>query len=111
MKSAHHYIVYSTILQTGIKSTRSYNEVKIQIEDFSSFACENIVPCESIKNTAKEYELKGIKPRDALHLACAIKSESDYLLTCDDKFLKKAELLEVKIKVYNPIKFVLIGVN
>jgi predicted nucleic acid-binding protein len=31
----------------------------------------------------------GIKMKDAAHLACAIKAKCDYLLTTDDKFIKK----------------------
>ena len=32
---------------------------------------------------------KGIKMKDAAHLACAIKAKCDYFITTDDKLIKK----------------------
>lgn len=46
---------------------------------------------------------KGIKAKDALHIACAIKSECDYFITTDMRLLNKN--IE-KINIINPIDFV-----
>ena len=43
---------------------------------------------------------------DAVHLACAEIFDCDFFVTCDDKLIKKANLLNVKVNVYNPIYFI-----
>jgi len=45
----------------------------------------------------------GIRGMDTLHLCYAIAAEVDYLLTTDEKFLKRAAKLTLPIKVINPI--------
>ena len=47
-----------------------------------------------IVEKAKEFEEKGIKAIDALHLATAVTNNVKYLCTCDYKFLKKALMLK-----------------
>jgi len=49
---------------------------------------------DEIKKRAKALNIIGIKPVDALHLACAEAAQADYFCTCDDKFLKKAKMLK-----------------
>lgn len=49
---------------------------------------------DDIKKRAKVLNTIGIKPVDALHLACAEAAGADYFCTCDDKFLKKAKMLK-----------------
>ncbi len=46
-----------------------YDDIRLEIEMASSLANETIYPDEFIINNAEEFESKGIKPRDALHLA------------------------------------------
>ena len=52
-------------------------------------------------------ELYGIKPKDSLHLACAIEAKSEYFLTTDKILIKKAEHLK-EIKVKNPLEFIIL---
>ena len=45
----------------------------------------------------------GIKPADALHIACALMAKCDYFLTTDDRLLKyRADSMQI----VNPIDFV-----
>ena len=61
----------------------------------------------SIVKRAKEIvEQSSIKAFDSLHLASA-ETKADILLTTDIKFIKAANKLETKIKVQNPISFIL----
>jgi predicted nucleic acid-binding protein len=39
-----------------------------------------------------------------VHLAFAEQS-ADYLITCDDKFLKRSKKMKTEIEVLNPIEF------
>lgn len=52
---------------------------------------------------AKEYETLGLKAIDALHLSVAITNNIKYLVTCDDKFQKKAMgIKNIRTKVLLP---------
>lgn len=46
---------------------------------------------------------KGIKSKDALHLACAIEAECNYFITTDGKILNKSI---DNIIIVDPINFV-----
>jgi predicted nucleic acid-binding protein len=87
-------------------SLNPYDDVRLEIEMASSLADESVTPDESVLTAAKEFESKGIKPRDSMHLACALKGKAEYFLTCDDKLIKKAVAVGVNLKLMNPARFV-----
>jgi predicted nucleic acid-binding protein len=80
------------------------DDIHQEIEQVSVLAGETIMPDDAILISALTFEKQGIKPRDALHLACAIKGGADYFLTCDDKIVKRAT--DLNMKVINPVMFV-----
>jgi predicted nucleic acid-binding protein len=51
----------------------------------------------------REIMVHGIKAKDALHIACAIKNGCDYFITTDGNLTNKRT---VDIKIINPIDFV-----
>ena len=79
-------------------------DIRQEIEQVSALAGNTIMPDDAILISAQTFEKQGIKPRDALHLACAIKGGADYFLTCDDKIVKRAT--DINMKVINPVMFV-----
>lgn len=87
-------------------SLNPYADIRLEIEMASSLSNEIINPDRFLASAAKEFEAKGIKPRDALHLACAVKGNADYFLTCDYSLIKKASTLGIDLKIMNPIRFV-----
>ena len=67
-------------------------------------ASEYILSNRKIIDYAEDLQTIGIKPKDSLHIACAVFSNCDYVLTTDRKLLN----LESKdIKICNPIDFVI----
>jgi len=54
---------------------------------------------ESLKPLIEEIVSKGIKTADATHIACAIKSDCDYLITTDYRMLK---FKDPRIKMISP---------
>jgi len=44
---------------------------------------------DEIKKRARALNTIGIKPVDALHLACAEAAQADYFCTCDDRLKRK----------------------
>lgn len=87
-------------------SLNPYEDVWQEIEMAASLAVENVTPDESVLTAAKEFESKGIKPRDSIHLACALKGKAEYFLTCDDKLIRRATTLDINIKIINPLRFI-----
>ncbi len=60
-----------------------------------------------IEKLAYQFTSSGIDPLDALHLASAEISNSDYFCTTDDKLLKKAKTLKwIQAKVIDPISLI-----
>jgi predicted nucleic acid-binding protein len=55
---------------------------------------------------AEKYLSSGLRHKDSLHLACAIKHNCDYFITTDKKFTNKNHLVE-GIEIVNPMQFIL----
>jgi predicted nucleic acid-binding protein len=71
-------------------------------------ATETIHADEPIRQLAHTFEPHGVKPRDALHLACAVSGHADYFLTCDDRLLKKRRIPRLTpLILLNPIDFII----
>lgn len=87
-------------------SLNPYEDVRQEIEMAASLAVESVTPDKSVLTAAKEFESKGIKPRDSIHLACALKGKAEYFLTCDDKLIRRATTLDINIKIINPLRFI-----
>jgi predicted nucleic acid-binding protein len=61
----------------------------------------------SIVRRAAELEGHGLKPLDSLHLACAIDVSADYLVTCDDRLLKRAKaVVQGPPRLVNPLELI-----
>lgn len=56
-----------------------------------------------IRARAEELERDGVRPLDALHLACAEAADSSFFLTCDDRVVRQ---YEGRLEVMNPVDFV-----
>ena len=60
---------------------------------------------ETIRERAQELEKQGIKAIDALHVACAEASKSDYFITSDKRLINRCRGLT--LQVINPTDFIL----
>ncbi len=60
---------------------------------------------ETILHRAEQLEGNGIKAVDALHVACAETSNSDYFLTCDKRLINRC--VGLSVKTLNPVDFIL----
>lgn len=62
---------------------------------------------EGVEERARELNQAGIQPLDALHLAAAIESKSDFFCTCDDKLLRRARSIGLtQIRTVSPIDLI-----
>lgn len=56
---------------------------------------------------ARQLNVAGLAPLDALHLASAIEGRADYFCTCDDKLLRRArELVQPPPKIVSPLALI-----
>lgn len=71
-------------------------------------AAVTITTNDRIVETAKRMFEKGVKPVDALHLACALVAEADYFCTCDDRLLKRARTFDLgRTKALSPLELIM----
>jgi predicted nucleic acid-binding protein len=75
------------------------------MERYLQIATLRVLLDENIRGRAKQLEQQGIKPIDALHVACAEASQSDYFITCDKRLINRCQGLT--LKAINPTDFIL----
>lgn len=64
-----------------------------------------VVTNADIEERASLFISQGVRPMDALHLACAEAARTDYFCTCDDQFLRKARSIAFsEMQVVSPIE-------
>ncbi len=68
-------------------------------------ACVDTDWTKEILETAERCDRRGIRSKDALHLACAVAMKCDYFLTTDDQLVKKASGV-TEIKVTDLVSFI-----
>ena len=80
-----------------------YQNRKQAIVKWKNIAVLDIDASDRIVNRGKEIMQKGIKKKDALHIACAIEAKCDYFLSTDKKLFHTSF---DEINVMNPIDFI-----
>ena len=81
---------------------------KNAIQAWRAGATIDIAPSDEIRQRAREFEGLGIRPADAIHLACAEAAQCDWFFTVDRGILKKMRSIG-EMRVSNPAQFVLEG--
>jgi predicted nucleic acid-binding protein len=98
----HYELAWSYIMDFEV-SFNPFSHRKNQILKWKNIAIIDINESEKVIALANEIMRKNIRPKDTLHLACAIEAECDYFITTDEKILNKS--IE-NIIVIDPIDFV-----
>lgn len=97
-----HELVWSYILEYENKQN-PFEIRRNAIIEWKNIAGEIVVENQSILEFAERLLSKGIKAKDALHIASAVCSGCDYFITTDKRLLN-AVIKEIKI--CNPIDFI-----
>ena len=95
-------LVWSYILDYE-NDANPYLNRKLSIAKWRERAVLDVDASEDVINRAKDIMLKGVKKKDALHIACALEAQCHYFLTTDKKILHTSF---DKINVINPIDFI-----
>ena len=78
-----------------------------QVQTLCAVASERIMLTAQAEQCAVSFQQRGLKPFDSLHLALAETSEVDVFLTTDDRLLQTAIGMNLKIKVANPVSWLM----
>jgi predicted nucleic acid-binding protein len=92
----------TTIFELAQNSNAEKREVALGI---NSFASEFIAQSDASFRTAAAFERDGFGPMDSLHLALAVEAGADWLLTVDDRFIRRATRTRIHSApvVINPV--------
>lgn len=105
IKQGVYLLVWSFMLDSENDENFSDDKRKA-IALWKSVADEYCTASDDILTDAKKFMQFGLKHKDAIHLACAIKHKCDYLITTDKKFYNKNRQIE-GIKIVNPMNFII----
>jgi len=95
--------VWSDVLDYEISQSKMLDR-KRMILPWRRGASAFIKSNEEIRIRANEFQAMGIKPSDALHLACAEQAQCDWFFTVDRGILKKVTTIG-SMRVANPIEY------
>jgi predicted nucleic acid-binding protein len=100
-------LAWSYVLDYEI-SFNPFPDRKTQIQKWKNIAKVDINVSDRVVKRGNEIMLKNIKPKDALHISCAIEAQCQYFITTDKKLLNKSV---DAITIINPTVFIgLLGV-
>ena len=98
-------LLASSVILEYENNDNPYEVRKTVIGNFLQNAIDYIDKSEEVLNMAHEIIKRGIKTKDASHLACAIYAKCDYFLTTDDRLLKYKD---DRIRIINPVDFIML---
>ena len=78
---------------------------KMVIADWQQLSVLDITVNDQVEAVANTLVQIGVKPMDALHIACALEAHADYFLTTDKALLRKMAKHQT-LSVVDPIEFV-----
>ncbi len=105
IRAGHYALGWSYILDYE-NAANPLEERRAEIQRWEEIADSSVKKTPAILAMMKEYVAAGIKPVDALYIACARILECQYFLTVDKGVLKKAEVI-TQIRVLNPLDFII----
>ena len=95
-------LAWSYILDYEV-SFNPFLERKNQIMKWKNIAIIDIDESKKIINMAIEIMEKNVKPKDSLHIACAIEASCNFFITTDNNLIKKT----IKnIEIIDPVNFI-----
>jgi predicted nucleic acid-binding protein len=102
-------LVWSFVLDYE-NSLNPYEDRKEVVELLSRVCADTMGPGPQVIRLARVIiKRTPMKPRDALHVACAESAACDYFVTCDDELIrtltKRRRLLGLKMAAINPVEF------
>lgn len=83
-----------------------FEERRDPIARWKSAAAVDLDETPEVLRQARELEVRGLRPKDALHTACAIAAHCAFFVTTDDLIVKKMQGFG-RIAAVNPTQFLI----
>ena len=97
-------LVWSAIMDIENSANPDLNR-KVAVADWQQLGVVNVSVSDPVEKVAETLSLFGVKPMDALHVACAIEAHAEYFLTTDKALLRKMTRHD-SIRVVDPVDFI-----
>ena len=78
---------------------------KMAVMDWKKLSVVDVSVTERVETSAGAIAVVGVKPMDALHVACAIEAQAAYFLTTDKALLRRMTH-DNRIHVIDPVDFI-----
>jgi hypothetical protein len=105
IKSGHLSLGWSYILDFE-NHANPFIERQTEIQKWKKMADSFTNETDEILKRMNELTVIGLKPLDALHIACAVSLQCHFFLTVDKGILKKVTEYS-EIKITNPVNFII----
>ena len=102
----HTTLVWSAIMDIENSANPDLNR-KVAVADWQQLGVVNVSVSDPVEKVAETLSLFGVKPMDALHVACAIEAHAEYFLTTDKALLRKMAKHDT-LHVVDPVDFILV---
>lgn len=97
-------LISSAVLEKEVNETPNSRR-RLLTSQMLSLASETVPLTVEVVERGREFERRGIRQFDALHLAFAESAEAEYFCTCDDIFLRKAKASnDLKLIAVSPLE-------
>ena len=94
---------WSSVLDFEISKSEFIDRAN-RIRPWADGASVNVRVDATVRLRAKEFEAAGVKPADALHVACAEAANCNWFFTVDRGILNKVQKL-TSMRIANPVEF------
>jgi predicted nucleic acid-binding protein len=78
---------------------------RTEIARWAHRAVVNVAISDRVSARAQTLTEAGFGALDAAHVACAEAAACDCLLTCDDRFMRRARRVQLAVQVQNPVEY------
>ena len=99
-------LVAGAALMMTFQSQEIISNLKLYLNLYDD-ATEYLALTDDIKRLAVKFQHHGIRVYDSLHLATAEINGYDHFLTTDRDFCRDVQKLGLKVRVFNPVEWIL----
>jgi predicted nucleic acid-binding protein len=100
-----------TLLESGVidfELSKATDDERLEnVRALYASASERISLTEQAEKRAEYFLQNSLKPFDSLHLSLAESCGADIFLTTDDRLINATKRLEIKIKIDNPVSWLM----
>ena len=104
IRSGYLSLIWSAVMDMENAANPDSNR-KATVGDWQKIGFIDVSVSNQVENVAVKLSQIGIKPMDALHVACAIEAKAEYFLTTDNALLRKMAKHDT-LHVLDPVDFI-----